>query len=58
MTVDEYERLVFARALDDPRIELIDGYLVKKRFPKARSIAIVGRSDWPTRGGKSRSTGS
>jgi Uma2 family endonuclease len=30
MTVDEYEKLVNAGVLDDPRIELIDGYLVKK----------------------------
>ena len=34
MTVDEYERLVDAGALDDPRIELIDGYLVKKMGKK------------------------
>ncbi|MGC8638654.1 MAG: Uma2 family endonuclease [Isosphaeraceae bacterium] len=33
MTVDEYERLTSAGALDDPRVELIDGYLVKK-MPK------------------------
>jgi len=30
MTVDEYERLVAAGALDDPKIELLDGYLVRK----------------------------
>jgi Uma2 family endonuclease len=30
MNVSEYERLVSLGALDDPRIELIDGYLVKK----------------------------
>ena len=30
MNVREYERLVSIGALDDPRIELIDGYLVKK----------------------------
>jgi len=34
MTVDEYERLVNAGALDDPRIELIDGYLVRKMGKK------------------------
>jgi hypothetical protein len=27
MTIDEYERL--AGLLDDPRVELIDGYLVR-----------------------------
>jgi Uma2 family endonuclease len=30
ISVDEYERLVSAGALDDPRLELIDGYLVRK----------------------------
>ena len=30
LSVDEYERLVEAGVLDDPRVELIDGYLVKK----------------------------
>ena len=30
MNVGEYERLVSVGALDDPRIELIDGYLVRK----------------------------
>lgn len=30
MTVSEYERLTAAGVLDDPRVELIDGYLVKK----------------------------
>jgi Uma2 family endonuclease len=30
MTVDEYERLAAAGVLDDPRVELIDGLLVKK----------------------------
>ena len=30
MSVGEYERMVSAGALDDPRIELINGYLVKK----------------------------
>ena len=32
MTVDEYERL--AGLLDDSRVELIDGYLVKKMGKK------------------------
>jgi Uma2 family endonuclease len=30
MNVSEYERLVSLEALDDPRIELIDGYLVRR----------------------------
>jgi len=30
MTVDEYERLAAAGVLNDPRVELIDGLLVKK----------------------------
>ena len=34
MTVDEYERLAAARVLDDPRVELIDGLLVKKMTQK------------------------
>jgi Uma2 family endonuclease len=28
--VDEYERMVAARVLDDPRVELINGFLVRK----------------------------
>lgn len=30
MTVEEYERMAAAGILDDPRVELINGYLVKK----------------------------
>jgi Uma2 family endonuclease len=30
ITVSEYERMTAAAILDDPRVELIDGYLVKK----------------------------
>jgi Uma2 family endonuclease len=30
ITVDEYERIVAAGALDDPTVELIDGYMVTK----------------------------
>ena len=30
MTVEEYERMAAAGVLDDPRVELINGYLVKK----------------------------
>jgi len=40
MTVDEYERL--AGLLDDPRVELIDGYLVKKMSKKPPHIWAVG----------------
>jgi Uma2 family endonuclease len=40
MTVDEYERL--AGMLDDPRVELIDGYLVKKMGKKPPHIWAVG----------------
>jgi Uma2 family endonuclease len=40
MTVDEYERL--AGMLDDPRVELIDGYLVKKMGKKPPHIRVVG----------------
>jgi len=40
MTVDEYERL--AGLLDDPRVELIDGYLVKKMSKKPPRIWAVG----------------
>jgi len=36
MTVDEYDRLVAAGALDDPKIELLDGYLVRKMGKKPR----------------------
>jgi Uma2 family endonuclease len=32
LSVDQYERLVEAVVLDDPRVELIDGYLVKKKW--------------------------
>lgn len=34
MTVDEYERLAESGVLLDPRVELIDGYLVKKMTQK------------------------
>ena len=30
ITVDQYERMAAAGVLDDPRVELINGYLVKK----------------------------
>jgi Uma2 family endonuclease len=36
MTVDEYDRLVAAGALDGPAIELLDGYLVRKMGKKPR----------------------
>jgi Uma2 family endonuclease len=34
LTVDEYERVAAAGALDDPRVELIDGLLVRKMTQK------------------------
>ncbi|MGO9465358.1 MAG: Uma2 family endonuclease [Isosphaeraceae bacterium] len=40
ITVDEYERL--AGLLDDPRVELINGYLVKKMSKKPPHIWAVG----------------
>ena len=39
MSVDEYERM--AGVLDDPRVELIDGYLVKKMGKKPPHIWAV-----------------
>ncbi len=39
MTVDEYERL--AGLLDDPRVELINGYLVKKMAQKPQHTWAV-----------------
>ena len=30
INVHEYERIIAARAIEDERVELIDGYLVKK----------------------------
>jgi len=41
MTVDEYERLAAARVLDDPRVELIDGLLVKKMTQKPPHVWAV-----------------
>jgi Uma2 family endonuclease len=43
LTVDEYERLVEARVLDDPRVELIDGYVVKKMGENPPHIWVVDR---------------
>ena len=46
MTVDEYERLAEAAILDDPRVELIDGYLVRKMTKKPpHVIAVEGMRD-------------
>jgi len=46
MTVDEYERLAEAAILDDPRVELIDGYLVRKLTKKPpHVIAVEGLRD-------------
>jgi Uma2 family endonuclease len=43
MTVDEYERLAAAGILDDPRVELIDGYLVRKMTKKPRHVVVTER---------------
>ncbi len=50
LTVEEYERLAGTTVLDDPRVELIAGYLVKKmpKYPShiwvvATLVAILGR---------------
>jgi Uma2 family endonuclease len=40
-TVDEYERM--APVLDDPRVELVDGYVVRKMGKKPPHIWSVGR---------------
>ena len=46
MTVDEYERLAEAAILDDPSVELIDGYLVRKMTKKPpHVIAVEGLRD-------------
>jgi Uma2 family endonuclease len=41
MTVDEYERLASANILNDPRVELIDGYLVRKMTQKPPHAWVV-----------------
>jgi Uma2 family endonuclease len=41
MTVDEYERMATARVLIDPRVELINGYLVQKMTKKPRHVWAV-----------------
>jgi len=41
ITVDEYERLAEAAILDDPRVELIDGYLVRKMTKKPPHVIAV-----------------
>jgi Uma2 family endonuclease len=43
LSVEEYERLVEADVLDDPRVELIDGYLVKKMGKNPPHIWTVDR---------------
>src|SRR5689334_4470327 len=48
ITVDEYERITAAGALEDPgRIELIDGYMVRARpvSPPARGARDAGDPD-------------
>jgi Uma2 family endonuclease len=42
LTVEEYERLVGTGVLDDPRIELIDGFLVKKLGKNPPHIWVAG----------------
>src|SRR5262245_19934296 len=41
LTIDEYERLADAAILDDDRVELIDGYLVRKMPKKPPHIWTV-----------------
>jgi Uma2 family endonuclease len=41
LTVDEYERLADAAILDDDRVELIDGYLVRKMPKKPKHVWTV-----------------
>jgi Uma2 family endonuclease len=41
MTVEEYERLAEAGILRDPRVELIDGYLVRKLTKKPDHVLAV-----------------
>jgi hypothetical protein len=43
LTADEYERLVEAGVLDDPRVDLIDGYVVKKMGKNPPHIWVVDR---------------
>jgi Uma2 family endonuclease len=43
LTVDEYERLVASGALVDPKVELIEGYLVTKMGKKPRHSTGVER---------------
>ena len=45
MDVDEYENLAGAGVLKDPRVELIDGYLVRKMTKKPRHTIITARPD-------------
>ena len=45
MNVIEYERLVSLGALDDPRIELIDGYLVRKMGKKPSHVWSVDATE-------------
>ncbi len=43
MTVDEYEQLAAAGILADPRIELINGYLVRKMTKKPKHVIVTER---------------
>jgi Uma2 family endonuclease len=41
MTVEEYERMAAAGVLDNPRVELINGYLVKKMGKNPPHVWVV-----------------
>jgi Uma2 family endonuclease len=43
LSVDEYERMVEAGVLDDPRVELIDGLLVRKTEKKPPRVIATER---------------
>ena len=43
MTVEEYERIAAAGILADSRVELIDGYLVRKMTKKPRHVIVTER---------------
>ena len=43
MTVDQYERLVRVGVLDDPKVELINGWLVTKMSKNPAHVVATGR---------------
>ena len=47
MDVDEYESLAGAGVLKDPRVELSDGYLVRKMTKKPRHTTIPAQAQGP-----------